>query len=380
MERLLDTVYPNYTHAAFSYDFLTLKACEKQIKLHCIISALYTVYAAESKEYIPLTKLGKMYNNKCYKTVDSTGFYKEFVYEGYDGSNNKAGNRLRSSFDTLKEFTCRENPTNYLFNCIQVDPDNRTINEFLKEFSYDMLINQMNGGCHLTQKLNTLKKNLSNRANFRREVKRLISGLNLLDTNFNPYLPEEDHITTLLYYWKKEALFHIDAVKKLVNSPDGCLICYAEDFLAIPTLVSYKSITTLLIKNLKNCGNSASTKFLLTFLSEITIPVYTHTFFIALFEYHKYNLEHMKIVLEEYIKENSIWPESDSSPIDSNVIERINADTIGQAILDIFNTFIPSSPFDDSFMINLRSIGPDTPDLEYIQTSIATAYYENILR
>lgn len=28
----------------------------------------------------------------------------------------------------------------------------------------------------------------------------------------------------------------------------------------------------------------------------------------------------------------------------------------------------------------LNNIGPDTPDLEYIQANIATAYYENMLK
>lgn len=83
--------------------------------------------------------------------------------------------------------------------------------------------------------------------------------------------------------------------------------------------------------------------------------------------------------LVEYLIKYPIEFISPASSIDFTSANGKTASLLGNTISEYYNSPICPTSFDTSFYVNINNIGPETPDLAYIQASIATAY-ENILK
>lgn len=393
------STYMEYSHgnSLLAPKHPLLEKCNEQIKYHCLISSLYTVLAISYKDsYRKYFDIATDYSGKEYLTFDKNGRLSRSFYSGFERNNDTVEVNIRSAYDTLSNhfknkpiddnnemnsfpfiFTDRylKNAFNYKFDNI------RLINSFLEDFSFDLIINQMKGGFDIPSKIRTLCKYRRNHSTyFRRETKRFMEKLKIIDKNFFPFKSSNEN--SLLYYWKRESLFHINIFKYLINTKEEeMLLKHASNLLAFPTLVSFNSFTSLFeeILHMKDKANDLT--FIIKYFSEITFPVYTYTFFISLCEYFNYSLVDIKNELSNYLNNSSIKIESsDTLSLNTDSIVNKGVDSLGEAILDTFSINIKSPHFDNSFYININNLGSSQIPIYLKQSSIGLAYYLNILR
>ncbi len=391
LDNFCESTYLEYTHgnSLLNSRHPLLEKCNEQIKYHCFISSLYTILAIYNKDnYRNYFDVAKGYSSKEYKTLDDIVYY-----SGYE-KKPEIENKIRSAYDTLcKEYKVVKDTTRkeseyllstdeYLRKAFNYKSNSRRmINMFLDEFSFDMIVNQMSGGFHILSKVEAMRINRwKNANNFRRETKRFIERLKIIDRNFRAI--KSSKIDSLLYYWKRESLFHINALKYLINTNENemCLK-YGSNLLAFPTLISLNPFTSLFeeILHMENTKNDLA--FIIRYLSEITFPVYTYTFFIALCECFNYSIEDIKNELTLYIDSLSIKMElHDDLCLKTDTILHENAYKLGEAIVDTFNNNIRLPYFDNSFYVNINYIGSEGIPLFLRQSSIGLAYYYNILQ
>ncbi len=423
LEMINETTYGEYTHSGnrLTSNYKLLYDFDTQIKFHCIISALYTICAIlKADEYKSLVYLPYDYKDKIYTNPSSKN---DLEFYGYNKADKELRDKFRYALETLVEPDRRLPPSAddgtaakilarvskppvhpkpilytatesgvilnrlcnfYLCNALNYFIDNPTynINLFLPEFSFDLLVNQMRIGFPIMKKMETLSKQSPNN-DFRRQVRSFVDGLSVINENFTTQ--DNSPILSLLYNWKKESLFHINMLNYLTSSecpPD--LFKYAEKLLNFPTITSVPVFQTFFQSLLSTNIQTDSLKFLLDYLSEITFPVYTYTFFIALCEYCQFSLQGIEDILSAYITENSIHMKCPNKfSQDPLKTERQNADILGNALLHTFVSYLPSSfpmpPFDNSFMININPMNETAQSLQFKQSSSGLAYYENIL-
>lgn len=398
LDTFCDTTYREYSYGdcLLNANQSLLEKCNEQIKYYCLISSLYTIYAIYNKDnYKRLFEVAINYSDKKYLTLDKKNILSTQFYFGYEKGNHKIEERIRSAYDLLctSSKSKKSNKENikqekllftdeYLKKAFNYKEDRfRLINEFLDEFSFDLIVNQMQGGFHLLSKIKTLQKYRGEKSsNFRRETIRFMNGLKIIDKNFYP--SKSNEIESLLYYWKRESLFHINIFKYLTNTKENkVLLKHASDLLAFPTLISLEPFTFLFEQILHMDNHVKNFKFIIKYLSEITFPVYTYTFFIALCEYFHYSLEDIRKELNNYIETLSIKMElSDTLSLNTDSLQRENADNLGEAILDTFINGIRLPYFDNSFKINLDYINSDGIPFFIEQSSLGFSYYINMLQ
>ena len=407
-----NTTYGVYTHkyTLLSTDYTLLMALDTQIKLHCIVESLYTAFAIFNSTYVPLAKLPLSYTSKGYINK-SNG---ELIYPFFDYSptDNECINKLRYAYNTLLEplsqiptdsgyadlvsskfksekFTPKDItelgiakiPNCLLANAFNYSDNNSSyqVQEFLKEFSFDLLINQTQQGFNLTKKLNTIRNNSQKPYHFRREIRRFLTDMETIDNNF---FSTSNSIETLLYNWKKDHVFHFGMLSYLISEQNNSIgMPYAENLLLFPTLASFSPLIKLLEKIEKIPSNEGNILFLLRYLSDITIPVFSYTFFIALCEFFEYSLEDIQRVLTVYLRQRSISMENNGYFATINPPNTKSIDQLGDILLNAFwvPPFFHMEPFDSSFSFNLPCAREDIDDLKYIQSDIGLKYYENIL-
>lgn len=398
LDTFCDTTYMEYSHGntLLKPNHPLLAKCNEQVKYYCLISSLYTIYAIYNRDnYKKLFEVAMKYQNKIYLTFDVQNILSSKFYYGYEKYNHKIEERLRSAYDSLcipiKSKNKGKEDINskrllfsdeYLRKAFNFKKDgSRLLSVFLEEFSFDLIVNQMQGGFHLISKMETLQKYRRQKSpNFRREINRFLNGLKIIDNNFKPTNPSK--IESLLYYWKRESLFHINIFKYLTNTKENeILLKYASDFLAFPTLISLDPFISVFKEILQIEKQAREFHFIMRYLTEITFPVYVYTFFIVLCEYFHYSLEDIRKELSNYIESLSIKMESfDAYSLNTDFLKREKADSLGEAILDTFSNAIRLPYFDNSFMVNLNYINSDKVSLYLNQSSLGLAYYLNILQ
>ena len=281
----------------------------------------------------------------------------------------------------MTELNIGKTPNCLLANAFNYSDNNSSyqVQEFLKEFSFDLLINQTQQGFNLVKKLKTIQNNRQQPNHFRREVRRFLTDMETIDNNF---FSTSDPIDTLLYNWKKDHVFHFYMLSYLISSQSNNIgMPYAENLLLFPTLASFSPLVKLLEKISSLPSNEENILFLLRYLSEITIPVFSYTFFIALCESHEYSLENIQRILTVYLRQHSISMESSSYFAATDQLNTKSIDQLGNILLNAFEVppFFHTEPFDSSFSYNLPCLKEDIDDLKYIQSDIGLKYYENIL-
>lgn len=453
LEMFNDTTFGEFTHLRnmLTTDHKLLNDFDDQIKLHCIISALYTICAIiESSSYISLVDLPNDYSEKEYL---KPFVKKRFSTKGYKKADKELIDRFRDSFesltkpdhtfhpdpdykrntpvegkfDLLNDYSCNLYILNASCNhCISnalnysISDSTYQIGTFLAEFSFDLLINQMQIGFQIPRKIQTISKHQIDKAaflrelknlepesedflckdkifhqkvnNFRRETSNFITNLNIIENNFTT--TDNSLVGSLLYNWKKEKVFHINMLTYLTRQertfnsskyfPYECppaLFEHATELLNFPTITSMSTFHAFFESLLKTEMPKEHLQFLLNYLSEITFPVFTYTFFIALCEYFQYSLPKLKEILSAYIRQHSIYMETFSQTLFVQTIKHEKTDILGDAILRTFYSAvtIPPEPFDDSFSVNIIPMNENAYDLYQVQSSCGLAYYENIL-
>lgn len=412
LSHLKDSLYENYTHRPLRVSWATIDSCEKQLEYHCILQALYNILYFKKQDFKDMLKVAKKYTEKRYYTLNPSNQMIPIKFNGYSGDNNASGNKLRNAFDHLYSRRTSEKPLppqsviEYLwhsrfFTSPDQAPDNtaseknvtytkRYVSSFIDELSYDLIINSLTGGFNFELKLNSLKRNQQKTEVFRREVQKFMRGLSILDGNFTSIYKYQDILQTstdteknifvekltdhLLYYYSKEAYFHTTLFNYVMSG--DVPLNHLRSLLTMPVVPNLTPFVDLF----RFLSDPTGTEFLITYLSEVSFPVYSQVFFITLCEYYKFNSDKIYEALVEYLLKYPIEFISPASSIDFNSAKGKTASLLGNAILEYYNSPIYPTSFDTSFYVNINNIGPETPDLAYIQASIATAYYENILK
>ncbi len=415
-----DTTYGVYTHTdrLLSTNYTLIKELDLQIKLHCIISTLYTLSSILEASYGPLISLPIQYANKKYD-IGSNRNLKEALFEGYSPADTTLTGKLRYAYNSLifpiptvsdnsnMDDKLPDNPSDedlnnvgnnafskcancYLANAFNFtkkinDSNNHKIESlyyiqsFLNEFSLDLLVNQMHDGFNLIKKLHTLEKNRQKPYAFHRETRRFLDGLTTIENNFFSIGTDP-----LLYNWKKESLFHLNMLTSLIDPKNDFIgVPYTEILLNFPTMTSFSPLMTLLKNTIKTAKNSDNILFLLNYLSGITIPVFTYTFFIAICDYFKYSFEEICEILIQYLQNHQISMDDNKYSTTPHDLNKENIDLIGNALCKTYFSppFSYIEPFEFSFPIpkNLDNDNLDNDHLEYIQSDLGLHYYQRIL-
>ena len=122
-------------------------------------------------------------------------------------------------------------------------------------------------------------------------------------------------------------------------------------------------------------------KYIISYLGEITIPVFIYSFFISMIGYMEkchISPDEMKLLLADYLSSVSI--NEHTFKYRSDIITGTSADLLGTALATNLSPFILQSPFDDSFYINIDTDYSTFEDLRHLQDSIASAYYESFIQ
>lgn len=413
LDMVNSTTYGTYTgkYTLLSANHTLLQNLDSQIKFHCIIEALYTIRAILDSAYIPLAKLPLPYTSKMYINNSSGELTQPF--SDYSLADNDCIDKFRYAYNSLlnplfqissdsklenlitSKFESRgitadstsnlrvEGAPNYLLaNAFNFTNSNSScqVQAFLKEFSFDLLVNQMKSGFNLVKKWRTMQKNTQDRNNYRREVRRFLKDMETIDNNF--FSTPDSTIETLLYNWKKDHVFHLNMLFYLINSENDYIgMPYAENLLCFPTFASFSPLIALLENTSISSSPEGNIIFLLNYLAGITIPVFSYTFFIALCEYYKYDLEDIRDMLIVYLCQHSIEMETNNYYSAIDHLNTKNIDQLGKAMSNVF--FAPPyfyvEPFDSSFTYNLPYSEEYIDDPKYIQSDIGLKYYENIL-
>lgn len=413
LDMVNDTTYGVYTrkNTRLSTNHTLLQNLESQIKIHCIIEALYTIRAILDSAYIPLSKLPLPYTSKVY--INNNSRILRHPFSDYSSADNDYVDKFRYAYNSLLNPLSQISPDPKLVNLITSKFESREIvakdindlriekfpnyllanafnfsnsnssyqvQEFLKEFSFDLLVNQMQSGFNLVKKWQTMQKNTQDQNNFRREVRRFLTDIETIDNNF--YSTSDSTIETLLYNWKKDHVFHLNMLFYLINSENNYTgMPYAENLLHFPTFASISPLIALLENTSMSSSSEGNIIFLLNYLAGITIPVFSYTFFIALCEYYKYDLEDLRDMLIVYLCQHSIEMETNNYYSATKHPNTKNIDQLGKAMSSVF--FAPPyfyvEPFDSSFTYNLPYSEEYIDDPKYIQSEIGLKYYENII-
>lgn len=420
LDMINNTTYGVYTrtYQLLSTNRILMKELDFQIKLHCIISTLYTLSSILEASYEPLISLPIQYVNKKYD-IGSKRNLKEALFEGYSTADITLTGKLRYAYNSLifpiptisdnSSLVAKlpDNPSDkdlnnadnnafskyancYLANAFNFtkkinDSNNRKkeplycIQSFLKEFSLDLLVNQMHDGFNIIKKLHTLEKNRQKPYDFRRETRRFLEGLTTIENNFFSIGTDP-----LLYNWKKESLFHLNMLTSLIDPKNDFIgVPYTENLFSFPTMTSFSPLMTLLKNTIKTSKNSDNILFLLNYLSGITIPVFTYTFFIAICNYFKYSFEEICEILIQYLQSHQISMDDNKYSTTPHDLNTKNIDLIGNALCKTYFSppFSYIEPFDFSCPIpkNLDTDNLDNNYLEYIQSDLGLHYYQCIL-
>lgn len=407
-----NTTYGVYTHkyTLLSTNHALLMNLDLQIKFHCFIESLYTIRAILESSYIPLSKLPLEFISKEY--LDNSSRELQAPFLNYSPAIYEFVDKFRYAYNTLldplpqkvpdlelvslinpkfeagkfklKNITdlyIKEIPNCLLvnaFNCSSSDSSYQ-VQKFLREFSFDLLVNQMQSGFNLVKKLETIRKNRQKPNGFRREVRRFLTNMYTIDNNF---YSTSDPIGTLLYEWKKDHIFHFYMLSYLINSKNNIIEKpYAEDLLHFPTLPSFSPLIELFENICTSSLNDENVLFLLHYLSDITIPVFSYTFFITLYEFSEHSLENIQEMLTVYLRQHSVVMEDNNYCDTTDQLNKKSIDHLGEILLNVFGVppFFHTEPFDSSFSYNLPCLKEDIDDLKYIQSDIGLKYYENIL-
>lgn len=407
-----NTTYGVYTHkyTLLSTNHALLMDLDSQIKFHCIVESLYTAHAILNSTYMPLAKLPLSYTSKGY--INKSNGKLIYPFLDYSSADDECIDKLRYAYNTLleplsqiptdsgyadlvsskfksgkfnpkdmTEFGIAKIPNCLLANAFNYSDTNSSyqVQEFLKEFSFDLLVNQTQQGFNLVKKLKTIQNNRQQPNHFRREVRRFLTDMETIDDNF---FSTSDSIETLLYNWKKDHVFHLYMLSYLISSQNNYIgMPYAENLLLFPTLMSFSPLIKLLESISAAPSNEGNIIFLLRYLSEITIPVFSYTFFIALYESLEYSLENIQRMLTVYLRQHSISIESSGYFADADQLNTKSIDQLGNILLNAFwvPPFSHTEPFDSSFSCNLPCAKEYIDDLKYIQSDVGLKYYENIL-
>ncbi len=373
-----ECIYGDYTNTdrIMSFDRENLKKLDEQLKLHCIISSLYTISAITECNHERLLNLPNYYDEKTYFRAKE----KTFTIPKIIGNDKESIGKISRAFSSLTKQTLNkktpllnEHILGKYLNYYYGKNSSPEIAKFLREFSFDLIVNQMQGGLNFVTTLKTISSHQKGDNNYRREVKRFLTKMKLLDKNF--VSTDKSNPTVLLYNWKKEHCFHINMLKYLIEQND-CLEIFnaAETLLSFPVMLSLKPLDHILHKE------SSYIDFILKYLSGITFPVFKYSFFIAICEHWNYSLEDIKDPLLKYLNTYSFESLNYSHELDSNSIFGNKIDTLGSALLQTYHAdqYATFKPFDDSFEIKVQSLNTEYP-LCFYQGTIGLAYYKNIL-
>lgn len=412
LSHLKDSLYENYTHRPLPVSWSTIDSCEKQLEYHCILQALYNILYFKKRDFKDMLKVAKKYTEKRYYTLNPTNQMIPIKFNGYSGDNNASGNKLRNAFDhlylrrTSEKTLTHQSLIEYIwhnrfFTSPPQDTDNsapeknvtytrRYVSSFIDELSYDLIINSLTGGFNFELRLNSLKRNQQKTEVFRREVQKFMRGLSILDGNLTSIYKYQDILqipldtekntfvekltNNLLYYYSKEAYFHTTLFNYIMSG--DIRLNHLRSLLTMPVVPNLTPFVDLF----SFPSDPTDSEFLITYLSEISFPVYSQAFFITLCEHYNFNSDKIYKALVEYLIKYPIEFIFPDPSIDFTSAKGKTASLLGNAILEYYNSPICQTSFDTSFYVNINDIGPETPDLAYIQASIATAYYENILK
>lgn len=373
-------IYPYYTHSSFptpvSFDDL-----EKQIKDYCMISILYSIKSSLSKDdfshYIDiLTRYNLKNPNRVYSPTDnkSADNFRNAFDRLYNETNNppyyqtpKDTAYIQNLYATCKNTDTREfkkkillsnKHYTYLSDALDLTKINtntgskRCINDFLCEFSYDMLFNSMGNGFNISNKLSTLSSSLKSKYNFNRQTKQFINKLATLNNSFKPYT---DTYTTddYMYFFKKEELFHTNALFKIILNHDIISPDLFQEVLAMPFLFDLDPICNL-INHLKN-EPIKNSKFMLSYINELYIPIYKYTLLISLYKIFEGSLKNIEPLLDTYCNTLSILSFKTIDLDDLYNFPNNHINTLGLTILNVFkhykNKVANEFPMDNSFYI-----------------------------
>lgn len=387
-----NTTYGVYTRKfnLLSTDNTLISNLDSQIKFHCIIEALYTVCALLDNKTIPLSQLPITYTTKGYKNNRDKEL--KYPFLNYSSADNECVKTFRRAYNALldplsREFTnktksAKEKSINCLLaNALNYSKDSSSIQiqGFLNEFSFDLLVNQTQIGFNLVNKLKAIQNNKYRPSYFRREVRRFLTGMQTIDDNFRSVSGDID---SLLYNWKKDHLFHLRMLSYLISCHNNNIdSAYAEKLLVFPTLASFSPLTTLLEELSSTTPNKENILFLLGYLSEITIPVFSYAFFISLYESLNNSLEDMQKILTTYLRKHSVQMESNQYADTTEQLNSSSIEQIGNILLYTYEEFpfLYLPHFDFSFTYNLPCNKEEISDPKYIQSDIGIKYYEIFL-
>lgn len=376
--------YKSYMHTPLKPSLDTLQLCEEQIKRKCILSALYTLEYHKNNTLIPFIEVANTYSTKKHFSIDSFGQNIKLIYEGYSGSKTEAGNKIRNNFDKLyqlavpliqrleeerkidkdckevtypaitesletKIFHCKTSykdhlpiyAGSYLINAVELSirPENpykgRFLPNFLSEFTYDLVVNNMDGGFNIDRRLEALARNHHKQEVFRRETRKFINGLIQVEKNFHPLSTssKDDIIYNNLYYFKKESIFHTTLFNKVLNKYSNTLINYLTELIDMPIVPNIIPFLDLFSEALRNNHNL---KFIILYLTDILFPVFESCFFISLCEHYNYNIDEMYNALQNHIIKNNIHFVIPKDSINLNVASNNDVSIIGESILHGF--------------------------------------------
>lgn len=381
--------YKKYSNLPLIYNRRIVLECTRQVKLYLIIKTLYTLNLNANASFFEFIDIAKKYSEKKYITLNSCGKDIEYGFNGYTGSDTVSANKLRNAFDRYysKAMNEQNSSLNLLFSIQDVKTEmkqknkQRYVKDFLNEFTYDLIINCMSDGFDIRKRLDALARNKKNQNSFRRESKKFVKGLYVIDKNFYPlsnntvHHPQND-ISNFLYYYKKESLFHTTLINHILQNRENIFEDNLSYLLKIPAVPDITPFLKLLLDGHTTPVNDI---FLLNYLTEITFPIYASTFFLLLYEYFEHNEEQIICILSDYLQKMKcqyVCPETD---VLFRNVERKTATVLGEALIDIYTSnkcFCPK--WDHSFRVNINNIGPHSPELPFLQSDISLAYYKFI--
>lgn len=420
LDMFSDTTYSEYTHTyktLFSNHSL-LKNLNTQIKFFAIIMAYYTLSATTKLSCIPLLDCAIQYSQKNYVKLDNNFQATTFNFSDFCKADKETARKIRNSYNKLKkevsqfsssdtsltpyitEYTDIEeakehvkqllsHPTTisdpYLAGSINtcISAKHTNIGEFLSEFSFDLIVNRMQHGFNFTKQskhLNDLLMDSSkSKAVFRREVRRFVDNMNIINYNF---ISSDTTPTKLLYNIKREVLFHRNMLGYLTSEDNSLrLLPYASDLLAFPSLPDLKPFITFLIEKIEASEPANNISYIISYLSTITIPVFTYSFYISLIEYMKrYNKAHNEMIslIADYLSDIQI--DDPQLEYHSELITDAKADSLGSALASHTYPFVLQEYFDRSFNLNIDTNWSTIADLYHLQDSLASMYYRNIIQ
>ena len=385
---LKSVTYKKYSNLSLKYNTQTISACNRQMKLYLVIATLYTLNLSTNTIYLEFVNVAKKYASKKYITLNESASDKNYGFDGYTGSDTASANKLRNAFDRYySKATDEQNKSlNCLFSTQVVKTEKkqknkqRYVNAFLNEFTYDLIINCMSDGFDICKRLDALIRNKEDQNSFRREAKKFVKGLYIINKNFRPLsnnTAQNNNSLDLLYYYKKENLFHTTLINYILRNRENVFENNLSYLLEMPVV---PDITPFLKLLLNGHTTSLNDEFLLNYLTEITFPIYASTFFLLLCEYFDFNKEQIIGILSDYLqnmKSQYVCPETD---ILFQNVERETATILGEALIDTYTSNkCLFSKWDHSFRITINNIGPHNPELPYLQSDISLAYYKFIM-